>query len=50
MEDKNNNLTLPEYECGHFCRVCPFPGAKCRKNSQKYIAKRKNEEIKQIKR
>lgn len=29
-QDKvNRNKVLSDYNCGHECRICPFPGAKC---------------------
>lgn len=29
-QDKiNKNKVIFDYNCGHECRICPFPGAKC---------------------
>ncbi len=41
MQERNNeNDILKEYDCGHFCRVCPFPGAKCRNKGERGSRKR----------
>jgi len=28
QEIKDN--VMKQYNCGHSCRICPYPGAKCR--------------------
>ena len=32
MEQELKDYTVKQYDCGHSCRICPYPGAKCREN------------------
>ncbi|MDO4312295.1 MAG: hypothetical protein Q4C52_04345 [Eubacteriales bacterium] len=33
-EQEIRDYTTKQYACGHSCRICPYPGAKCREDEE----------------